>query len=144
MDRETIVEQLNADLSGELMAIGQYLTYAAKATGPQRPQLAEFFNAEIPDETGHAQFLAKKIVAFGGEPNTEARDVPQAETNRDMLESVLEAEKQAIEDYSERVEQAEAIGDVGLQVALEDMVRDETNHYDETLQILKNWELQTA
>jgi bacterioferritin len=126
------------------MAIGQSLTHAAKATGPERSQLAEFSNAEIPDETARTQSLAKKTVAYGGEPNTEARDVPHAETNRDMLESVLEAEKKAIEDCSERVEQAEAIGDVGLQVALEDNVCDERNHYEETMQILKNWELQPA
>ncbi|MGA9531335.1 MAG: ferritin-like domain-containing protein [Anaerolineales bacterium] len=135
---------MNDDLSGELMAISQYITYAARSTGAERPQLVEFFNREIPDETGHAQFLANKIAALGGEPTTQARPVPDAETNRDMLKSVLDAEKQAIDDYTERVKEAEALGDKGLQVALEDIVRDETTHYEETKQILKNWELQPA
>lgn len=141
MDKKTLIANLNEDLAGELSAVTQYLTYAAKASGPHRPQLVEFFNAEIPDETMHAQFLASKIVSLGGEPNTKARAVPAAKNNHEMLQAVLEAEKQAIEDYTLRAEEAEEFGDKGLQVSLEDIVRDETEHYEETKQILKDWDL---
>lgn len=141
MDKKKLIEKLNEDLAGELMAINQYLVYSAKVSGPHRPQLAEFFTGEIADETMHAQFLARKIVALGGEPTTTPNPVPAAETNHEMVEAVLEAEQQAIKDYSERAEQAEEFGDKGLQVQLEDMVRDETEHYEETRQILKNWEM---
>ncbi len=34
MDRDDLIAHLNEDLAGELSAIIQYLTYAAKATGP--------------------------------------------------------------------------------------------------------------
>lgn len=141
MDKKTLIDHLNEDLSGELMAISQYLAYAAKASGPHRPQLADFFNAEIADETMHAQFLARKVVALGGEPTTTPRAVPAASNNREMLEAVLAAEEQAIEDYTKRAEEAEAFGDKGLQVQLEDIVRDETEHYEETKQILRDWDL---
>ena len=57
----------------------------------------------------HAQFLANKIVALGGEPTTKPRPVPKAKTNRQMLEAVLDAEKQATADYSQRAKQAERI-----------------------------------
>ena len=63
MTRAALIDALNEDLSGELGAIIQYLTYAAKATGPYRPQLAQFFLTEVTDEQAHAQFLANKIVA---------------------------------------------------------------------------------
>ena len=43
MTKQQLIERLNEDLAGEYGAIIQYLTYAAKATGPYRPQLAEFF-----------------------------------------------------------------------------------------------------
>lgn len=141
MDKETLIANLNQDLAGELMAISQYLTYAAKATGPHRPQLVDFFEAEIPDETGHAQFLAKKIVTLGGEPTTDARSVPAAQSNHEMVQAVLEAEKKAIADYTQRAQDAEEYGDKGLQVQLEDFIRDETEHYEETLQLLRNWDL---
>ena len=47
MDKKKLIEGLNNDLAGELGAIAQYITYAAKATGPYRPQLAQFFLDEL-------------------------------------------------------------------------------------------------
>ncbi|NIR52739.1 ferritin-like domain-containing protein [candidate division KSB1 bacterium] len=141
MDKETLVKNLNTDLAGELGAIIQYLTYAAKATGPYRPQLAQFFLQEIADEQRHAQFLANKIVALGGDPTTQPRPVPDASSNREMLEAVLAAERQATKDYTERSRQAEEFGDKGLAVQLDDMVKDESNHSEESERILKDWPL---
>lgn len=134
-----LIESLNEDLAGELGAISQYIVYAAKVTGPYRPQLVEFFLAEVPDEQRHAQFLANKIVALGGEPTTEARPVAVAESNREMLEAVLEAEQRAVRDYTQRAEQAEEYGDKGLAVELENIVSDETRHAEETERILRDW-----
>jgi bacterioferritin len=141
MDKQTLIDNLNEDLAGELSAVIQYITYAAKATGPFRPQLADFFLAEVADEQGHAQYLANKIVALGGEPTTEPRPVPEAGSNREMLEAVLAAERQAVKDYTERAKQADAYGDKGLAVQLEDMVRDESGHSEETERILRDWPL---
>ncbi|MBZ0298311.1 MAG: ferritin-like domain-containing protein [Anaerolineae bacterium] len=141
MDKQTMIDYLNEDLAGELGAIIQYLTYAAKATGPYRPQLSQFFLTEVADEQLHAQFLANKIVALGGEPATQPRPVPAARTNREMLEAVLIAELQASEDYAQRAKEAEAFGDKGLAVQLEDMVRDESGHSEETERMLRDWPL---
>ncbi|MFN8485410.1 MAG: ferritin-like domain-containing protein [Anaerolineae bacterium] len=141
MDKQTMINHLNQDLAGELGAIIQYLTYAAKVTGPYRPQLVQFFMAEVPDEQMHAQFLANKIVALGGEPTTQPRPVPAAHNNREMLEAVLTAERQATQDYTQRAKEAEEFGDKGLVVQLEDMVRDESGHAEETERILRDWGL---
>jgi bacterioferritin len=139
MNKQDLVQNLNNDLAGELGAIIQYLTYAAKATGPYRPQLAQFFLAEVTDEQAHAQFLANKIVSLGGEPTTMPRPVPPATTNRAMLEAILAAERQATKDYTQRAKEAEALGEKGLAVQLEDMVRDESGHSEETERILRDW-----
>lgn len=141
MDKQALIAKLNEDLAGEFGAIIQYLTYAAKATGPYRPQLAQFFLTEVADEQLHAQFLANKIVALGGEPTTTPRPVPVAKTNREMLQAVLAAEKKAGADYTQRAKEADAFGDKGLAVQLEDMIRDETGHSEETERILRDWPL---
>lgn len=138
-DRRDLIHNLNEDLAGEFGAIVQYVTYAAKASGPLRPQLVAFFLKEIPDEQMHAQFLANKIVALGGEPVTAPRPVPAARSNREMLEAVLEAERKARADYTQRAKQAEAFGDKGLQVMLENIVSDETGHFEETERMLREW-----
>jgi len=141
MDKKTLIDHLNQDLAGELGAIIQYLTYAAKASGPYRPQLSQFYLTEVADEQLHAQYLANKIVALGGEPTTQPRLVPQAQTNRAMLEAVLAAEKQATIDYITRAKEADELGEKGLAVQLEDMVRDESGHSEETERILRDWPL---
>jgi bacterioferritin len=141
MDKQTLIDNLNGDLANELSAIIQYITYAAKATGPYRPQLSAFFLTEVADEQMHAQFLANKIVALGGEPTTVPAPVPAAAGNKAMLEEVLKAEIQAGKDYTQRAEEADAFGDKGLAVQLEDMVRDEMGHSEETERMLRDWPL---
>ena len=141
MDKQELIDHLNDNLAGELSAVIQYITYAAKATGPFRPQLVQFFLAEVADEQLHAQYLANKIVALGGEPTTQPRPVPRASTNHEMLEAVLAAERQAVQDYTQRAREADDYGDKGLAVQLEDMVRDESGHAEETERILRDWPL---
>jgi bacterioferritin len=141
MDKHAIIKALNEDLAGELGAIIQYIVYAAKTTGPYRPQLSQFFLQEVPDEQGHAQYLANKIVALGGEPTTVARAVPVAKSNREMVEAVRESEKRAVADYTKRAREAEEFGDKGLVVQLEDIVNDETGHLEETERLLRDWPL---
>lgn len=141
MEKKQLIDALNEDLAGELGAIIQYITYAAKATGPYRPQLSQFFLTEVADETLHAQFLANKVVALGGEPATVPSHVPAPPNNRGMVEAVLEAETKAVADYTKRAQQAEEFGDKGLVVQLEDMIRDEQGHREETERLLRDWPL---
>ncbi len=141
MEKQTLIDRLNEDLAAELSAVVQYITYAAKATGPYRPQLTQFFLAEVADEQLHAQFLANKIVALGGEPATTPKPVAKAASNRAMLEAIVVAEGKAVADYTQRAQDAEAYGDKGLVVQLEDMIRDESGHLEETERILRDWPL---
>jgi len=144
MNKQKLVDKLNEDLSNELSAIIQYITFSAQVTGPFRTQLAEFFLKEVPDEQGHAEFLANKVVALGGVPTTVPFPVAAAETNKEFLEAALEAEKKAVAGYKERAQQADEYGDVGLKVQLEDMVRDETEHKEKIERILRDWSMATA
>lgn len=139
MSKQALIDALNRDLASEYQAVIMYTTYSAQVKGPYRPQLVQFMQAEIPDELGHAQFLADKIVALGGVPTTTAEPVPSAETPKEMLERILEAENKAIAGYTERSDQARAAGEIGLAIQLEDMIVDETGHSEETQKLLDEW-----
>ena len=139
-DRQALIAGLNHDLAGEYQAILMYIHYSAKLTGPYRRELRALFQAEIADEQGHAQFLSDKIAALGGEPTTEPNPVPHVNHPREMLDQALAAEKQAIADYDERILQAEAFGDIGLKVGLENQVADETRHKEELERIIAGWD----
>jgi bacterioferritin len=138
--RQALVEGLNHDLAGEYQAILMYIHYSAKLTGPYRRELRALFQTEIADEQGHAQFLADKIAALGGEPTTQPRPIPCANQPREMLDHALAAEKQAIADYTARLRQAEGFGDFGLKVDLENQVADETRHKEELERIIAGWD----
>ena len=136
---DDLIRGLNEDLAGEYNAIISYLQYSAKVSGPYRPQLVEFLQAEIPDEQRHAQYLADKIASLGGEPAVEPKPVQVSDDTRQMLEFIYQAEKETVENYQKRIEQAEAVGETGLKVQLEDMLSDETTHRDEVKKILDGW-----
>ena len=138
-DKQALIDGLNRDLAGEYAAIIQYTHYAATVTGPFRESLRTMFLAEVPDELRHAQYLADQIAFLGGTPTTSPRQVPEAETPKEMLRQILEAEEGAVKDYNERIRQAEAYGDTGLKVALENQVSDETNHQQEVSRMLAGW-----
>jgi bacterioferritin len=140
IDKNKLIEAMNGDLANEYQAVIMYTTYAASVSGPHRPTLRPFFQAEIPDELGHAQFLADKISSLGGMPTVQPTPVPIARSPREMLQAVLAAEERAVKGYKERAEQAREFGDVGLETHLETMVEDETGHYEETAKILRGWE----
>ena len=141
MTKEELIAKLNEDLAREYAAVIMYVSYAARATGPYRPQLAQFFESEVAGEQAHALYLANKITAMGGEPTTVPASVPLPDGNRAMVEAVLDLERNATQGYTERAKQAEAAGDKGLAVQLEDFVRDESSHAEEVERILRDWPL---
>lgn len=139
MDKQALIDALNGDLAAEYGAIIQYIQYSSKVRGPWRTELRSFFQAEVPDEQMHAQYLADKIAAMGGNPTTVPTTIRNADDARSMLEAVREAEADAVRRYTERAQQAEAAGEVALKVQLENFIADEQTHLQEVEQILADW-----
>ena len=67
--------------------------------------------------------------------------MPVPDGNRAMLEAVVEAERRATASYVQRAQDAEVYGDKGLVVQIEDFIRDESSHVEETERILRDWPL---
>jgi bacterioferritin len=134
-----LIAGLNEDLAAEYQAIIMYRTYASQVTGPYRSELRSFFESEIPDELGHAAFLADKIIALGGTPTVVPAPVPVAKSNREMVENALQAEVDTLARYTKRVSQAEAAGEIGIKLQLENIIVDESNHRDDMRRTLTDW-----
>ena len=137
--KEELLAGLNEDLANEFNAVITYRLFASMCSGPYRNELRSFFEAEIPDELGHAQFLADKIVSLGGTPTSEPAPVELTTDNRRMFEIALKAERETVARYEKRIAQAEELGQTGLKIRLEDLVVDETQHAEEIERILHNW-----
>ena len=137
--RQSLIDGLNEDLAHEYQAIISYLLYSRLVTGPLRPELSSFLESEIEDELEHAKFLSHKIVALGGEPTSRPAAVHLSEDNREMLELSLRSERETIERYTRRIEQAEEAGELGLRVDLENILAEETKHMEDLERILSQW-----
>lgn len=137
-DRQSLIDGLNTDLAHEYQAILMYNSYAAMVYGMHRPTLKQFFETELPEELAHAQLLADKITALGGTPTTEPTPIELASEPKAMLQQVLQAETDTIERYVTRREQAEEASAYGLVTDLDDIIRDETEHKEETEKLLRN------
>ena len=135
--KEDLVDALNEDLAHEYQAVLMYTSYAAMASGIHRPILKTFFEDEIPEELAHAQFLADKITALGGTPTTDPAPLSLAQDSQSMLEQVMAAETETIKRYVEHRRAAESYGDYGLAAELDDIIRDETRHKEETEKLLR-------
>ncbi len=136
-NKQTLIDGLNEDLSGELGAIIRYNWQAAKAFGPQGSELRELFEEEIPDELNHASFLMDVIVDLGGEPTTSPLEFEKPGNLKGMVKLDLELELNDVEAYKKRAEQADALGEVELKVRLEEMAADEAGHARELRRILR-------
>jgi bacterioferritin len=140
VSQEEFLKGLNEDLAYEYAAVITYRTYASSVQGRARLELRQFFEGEIPDELGHAQILADRIVALGGTPTVEPAEVKTASTAREMLQNALQDEIDTIERYVTRRKQAEELGHHGIVVDLDDLIRDESNHRDEIRMVLERWD----
>ncbi|KGP71556.1 ferritin-like domain-containing protein [Pontibacillus yanchengensis] len=133
---QELIDGLNEDLAHEYAASIMYTYNAATVQGLYYQVLKPFFEGEIADEQGHALYLAEKIKTLGGTPTTKPAEVKQLTDVKDMLEEARRAEKDTIQRYETRKEQAEALGYTELVVKLDDMIADETGHMEEMERLL--------
>lgn len=140
--REDIIRLLNDALATELVCVLRYKRHHFTAHGLASPKIAEEFLVHAGVETTHADRLARRIVQLGGVPDfapdtLTRRSHAQYDASMDlraMLRANLEAERVAVEIYSQLIS---LIGDKDATTRrlLEDILADEQQHADE----LKDW-----
>ena len=82
MNKDKLIEGLNADLAAELGTVIRYTYQAAKCYGLLGAELRELLAREAQDELGHAAFLMDVIQDLGGEPTTAPKPFPKPKTRR--------------------------------------------------------------
>jgi bacterioferritin len=129
--KQTLIDGLNADLNRELEAVLRYIYHSATATSLLGHELREVLKTDITGEVNHAVFLADKIAALGGEVRIQPSMPKKVKSAKEMLEENVAAERSVVASYTERIAQAEAFGDKGLVIRLEDILAEETDHAEE-------------
>jgi bacterioferritin len=135
--RQALIRGLNEDLSGELGTIIRYNYQAGKAYGPIGEHLRTLFRSEVMDELGHAAFLTDIIVDLGGEPTTTPMAFDKPATLQEALEMDFEMEQADVERYKTHAELAATLGEIEIELKLEEIAADESRHARQIQRILK-------
>jgi len=128
MTRQQLIDRLNEDLSREYQAIIAYVVYSQVLKGPEYMSIAEELEAHAKEELEHAITVAKHIDYLGGMPTTTPQPVKVSDDARVMLRADLDNENQTVRNYTERVQQAEALHEYAVAEDLREILRDEQEH----------------
>ena len=126
--RQRLIELLNEDLSREYQAIIAYVNYSQVLKGAQYMSIARELEQHAREELDHALIVAKQIDYLGGMPSVTAKPVKTSEEAEDMLRFDLEAENETVQNYRERVRQAEALGEFALAEQIREILVQEQEH----------------
>jgi bacterioferritin len=143
-DRNAIIKLLNGALATELVCVLRYKRHHFTAHGLASPRIAEEFLVHANEETAHGDWLARRIVQIGGQPDF-SPDHLSASSHADyddsldlkaMLRANLTAERVAIESYHQMIQ---LIGDKDptTRRLLEKILGDEEEHADELKDMLQ-------
>ncbi len=126
--REKLIDLLNEDLSREYQAIIAYVIYSQTLKGAQYQAIAKELEVHAGEELSHAILIAKQIDYLNGTPINVPKEVKVSSDPKKMLEFDLENEKETIQNYRQRIRQADAMGEFGLGEVLRTIIAQEQEH----------------
>jgi len=126
--REKMVELLNEDLSREYQAVIAYTVYSQVLKGAAYTDIARELEKHAGEELAHAIKIAKQVDYFGGMPSVVAKKVVTSDDAVTMLRADLNNERETIQNYRQRIRQAEALGEFALSEVLRAIIVQEQEH----------------
>jgi bacterioferritin (cytochrome b1) len=140
MTKEEIIELLNSDLKNEWMHMSFYLHHASRVVGLDCHEYKELFLKEAASEMNHVNEFSDVIVGLGGVPTTEINSFPKITDARQIIEHALKMEENVVENYVNRIKDAEKLGGVDgkwIEIFLEKQIEHSRVDVDHFRQILK-------
>lgn len=146
LDREKVIELLNAALATEWVCILRYYRHYYMAAGMLADAVKGEFLEHAKQEQDHADMISERIVQLGGEPDLNPdtltkrshAEYQEGVTLKDMVKENLVAERIAVDSYREMINY---IGDADTTTKriLERILEQEEEHADEFSDMLEGW-----
>src|SRR5437764_159448 len=128
ISREEMVELLNEDLAREYQAIIAYTVYSQVLKGAAYTDIAGELEVHAAEELNHALKISRQIYYFGGMPSVTPKEVKTSDDPKKMLQFDLENERVTIQNYRDRIRQADAMGEFALSEVLRGIIVQEQEH----------------
>jgi bacterioferritin len=134
--RAEMIDLLNQDLAREYQAIIAYTVYSQVLKGAAYMNIATELEKHAAEELNHALLIAKQIDYFGGMPEVWPKEVKVSDDPKEMLQMDLENERSTLQNYRERIQQADAMGEFALSEVLRGIMVQEQEHLIDLSQAL--------
>ena len=129
MTREKTIANLQTALSMELTAMHQYQLHASVLDAWGMGLLANKMREEMQEELGHSDQFLVRILFLKGDPKLSLQKTPsRARTLKEMFETDLKDEQEAIDFYTNASIQAAEERDLGSRKLFETIAIDEESH----------------
>ena len=136
MASKKLLEMLNKAIAMELQVSIQYMWQHVLATGVDSVAVADVFKDAAITEMKHAEALAERLSYLDGVPTTKPAPIFVGGTLKEMLQTDVKAEEEAIALYRDIIKVADAEGDVTTRRLVEGILGDEEGHHDTFTNIL--------
>src|SRR6201995_5554791 len=127
-DVQELINALNDDLAREYQAIIAYTVYSNVLKGAQWMNIAGELKKHAGEELQHALIIADQIDYLGGMPTATPKPVKLSDKPEEMLRFDLDNETETIQNYRQRVKQAESLGHYALAEHLRTILTQEQEH----------------
>ncbi len=135
-DKQKIIDGLVKAYWAEMETVINYISNATNLDGVRAEEIKKALTAEIQDEIGHAQMIAKRVKELGGripgskemiatqdtmQPSEDTTDVEY------VIRGVIDAENSAVEGYNQLIKDCDGIDYVTQDLAIT-LLADEESH----------------
>ena len=128
MASKELLDGLQHALNREVGTFLRYMLQASMIKGIENQPVRQMYESEVADETGHAQYLANKIVMLGGSPKLDPDLTPPPTEVKAMLKNDISEEHKDVEHYKKLADLADKDSLIELKLQMEDQAADEERH----------------
>jgi bacterioferritin len=137
MDTKQMIKLLQADLTREYEAMNFYLQCSFTVRGYRRGYLKGWLRKQAEEELGHASAIADKISTLGAVPSAKIPEVKGLRNPIEILKQAIRYENSVVENFKERVKDADELGDVQLRMMLEEQLAESQGEAEELKKFLE-------
>ena len=137
MASKKLMELLNKGIARELQVSIQYMWQHVLATGVESAAVEDIFREIAITEMKHAEAIAERLAYLGGKPTTKPDPIFVGGSLKEMLQTDVKAEEEAIALYKQTIKVADEEGDVTTRRLFEEILSREEEHHDTFTKLLE-------
>ncbi len=138
MDKEKVLETLNALLELELAGVVRYTHYSFMVFGPNRIPIVHWLRGQARESLAHAEQVGEHITTLGGHPSLKVTNLLETHKHsvQDILRESIEHERAQLDLYRQLLQLVQ-----NESISLEDfarrMIAEEETHIAEVEKMLR-------